>query len=73
MTSPLPNVPSPMPREAIEDAEDRAALAERCGLSASYVAEIETGTKAGSVAARKRLAEALDIEPGDLIRADTKG
>ena len=50
----------------------QTALAGRCGLSASYVAEIETGAKAGSVAALKRLAEALDIEPGDLIRADAE-
>jgi len=37
----------------------QAALARRAGLSASYVAEIETGAKRGSVDALVKLAAAL--------------
>ena len=43
------------------------ALADAAGLSRPYLTEIETGKKAGSIAALKALAEALGVNPGILI------
>ena len=43
------------------------ALAERAKLSVSYLCEIETGAKPGSVAALAKLARALAISVDDLI------
>ena len=42
------------------------ALADRAGISSSYLSEIETGRKPGSLDAMSRLARALDI-PLDLL------
>jgi ribosome-binding protein aMBF1 (putative translation factor) len=42
-------------------------LAEKAGLSAAYVSEIETGKKDGSVSAMKRIAESLGVEIDDLV------
>ena len=42
-------------------------LAERAGVSRSYLVEIETGRKPGSVAAFRRLAAALDLLVDDLL------
>lgn len=43
------------------------ALAEKAGLSASYVSEIETGAKTGTVETYKALAEALETPIEALI------
>lgn len=43
------------------------ALAERAGISAAYLSEIERGHKEGSVAVLKRLAEALSVDLDDLV------
>lgn len=43
-------------------------LAAKTGLSAPYLSEIETGKKEGSVAALKKLAEALALDIDDLVR-----
>ena len=42
-------------------------LADRAKLSVSYLCEIETGAKPGSVAALAKLARALDISIDDLV------
>lgn len=44
-----------------------AALAERAGVSAAYLSEIERHGKPGSTDAMKKLAEALDVLVDDLI------
>jgi DNA-binding Xre family transcriptional regulator len=43
------------------------ALAERTGLNFAYLSQIETGTRKGPVRTMKKLAEALGLEPDDLI------
>ena len=45
----------------------RSELAERSGLSYAYVAEIENGTKQASSKALWQLAQALDLEPHELM------
>lgn len=45
-----------------------AELAANSGVAASYVSEIETGKKPGSVAAIRKLAAGLKVEVDDLIR-----
>ena len=42
-------------------------LAERAGLSARYVGAIERGDVSASVTVLGQIAEALGIEPGDLL------
>jgi DNA-binding XRE family transcriptional regulator len=42
------------------------ALAERAGISGAYLSEIETGKKSGSVAALKKIAEALHVDLDDI-------
>ena len=42
-------------------------LAVACGMSRPYLAEIETGKKAGSLAAIKMLASALNVSPALLM------
>lgn len=42
-------------------------LAEKTGLSAAYISEIETGKKDGSVSAMKRIAEILAVDIDDLV------
>ena len=50
-------------------------LAERAGLSARYVGAIERGDVSASVTVLGRIAEALGVEPGDLLlrRSGRKG
>ena len=43
-------------------------LAERAGLSARYVGAIERGDVSASVTVLGQIAEALGIEPGELLR-----
>jgi len=43
-------------------------LAERAGLSARYVGAIERGDVSASVTVLGQIAEALGVEPGDLLR-----
>ena len=43
-------------------------LAERAGLSACYVGAIERGDVSASVTVLGQIAEALGVEPGDLLR-----
>ena len=42
-------------------------LAEKAGLSASYISEIESGRKEGSISALKKIAEALRLDLDDLV------
>jgi transcriptional regulator with XRE-family HTH domain len=53
----------------------RCSAAERAGLSARYVGAIERGDVSASVTVLGRIAEALGIEPGDLLlrRSGRKG
>jgi transcriptional regulator with XRE-family HTH domain len=44
-------------------------LADRAGLSARYLGSIERASVSGSVTVLGRLAQALRIDPCDLIRA----
>ena len=50
-------------------------LAERAGLSARYVGAIERGDVSASVTVLGQIAEALGVEPGDLLlrRSSRKG
>jgi len=50
-------------------------LAERAGVSARYVGAIERGDVSASVTVLGQIAEALGIEPGDLLlrRSGRKG
>ena len=43
-------------------------LAERAGLSARYVGAVERGDVSASVTVLGQIAEALGVEPGDLLR-----
>lgn len=43
-------------------------LAERAGLSARYVGAIERGDVSASVTVLGHIAEALGVEPGDLLK-----
>jgi transcriptional regulator with XRE-family HTH domain len=43
-------------------------LAERAGLSARYVGAIERGDVSASVTVLGQIADALEIEPGELLR-----
>ena len=47
-------------------------LAERAGLSARYVGAIEVGDVSASVTVLGRIAEALGVEPGDLLRRSSR-
>ena len=42
-------------------------LAEKTGLSPSYISEIESGRKEGSISAMKKIAEALRLDLDDLV------
>ncbi len=42
------------------------ALAKRAGLNFTYLSQIETGARKGPVGTMKKLAEAMDLELGDL-------
>jgi DNA-binding Xre family transcriptional regulator len=42
------------------------ALAERAGLNFAYLSQIETGARKGPIGTMKKLAEALDVDLGDL-------
>lgn len=43
-------------------------LALEAGMKRSYVSDLERGTRNPSVRAVGRLAAALDVEPGDLLK-----
>ena len=47
-------------------------LAERAGLSTRYVGAIERGDVSASVTVLGQLAEALGVEPGDLLRRSSR-
>ena len=47
-------------------------LAERAGLSARYVGAIERGDVSASVTVLGRIAEALGVEPGKLLRRSSR-
>jgi DNA-binding XRE family transcriptional regulator len=44
-----------------------SALAEKAGVAQSYISEIETGKKDGSVRTIKKLASALDVTLDDIV------
>ena len=47
-------------------------LAERAGLSTRYVGAIEHGDVSASVTVLGQIAEALGVEPGDLLRRSSR-
>ena len=47
-------------------------LAERAGLSARYLGAIERGDVSASVTVLGQIAEALGVEPGDLLRRSSR-
>ncbi len=47
-------------------------LAERAGLSTRYVGAIERGEVSASVTVLGQIAEALGVEPGDLLRRSSR-
>lgn len=42
-------------------------VAERSGLSRSYICALDSGDREPSVAALRRLADALGVQPGELL------
>ena len=48
-------------------------LADRAGISARYVGNIERGVVSASVTVLGRLARALGIDPGDFLRRRPRG
>jgi ribosome-binding protein aMBF1 (putative translation factor) len=48
-------------------------VAEKTGLSAAYISEIETGKKDGSVSAIKKIAEILHVNMDDLVSDGSGG
>ena len=48
----------------------QAALAERTGLSAMYLSQIETGRRGGSTKTLRKIARALNVDLDDLARWD---
>jgi transcriptional regulator with XRE-family HTH domain len=48
------------------------ALAERAGLSARYIGAIERVSVSASINVLEQLADALEVEPGDLLRKPDK-
>jgi transcriptional regulator with XRE-family HTH domain len=55
-----------------ENALTQEELADRAGLSARYLGSIERGTVSASVTVLGRLAQALRVDPCELIRAPTR-
>lgn len=47
-------------------------LADRAGLSMRYVGAIERGDVSASVTVLGQIAEALEIEPGELLKSGSK-
>lgn len=47
-------------------------LADRAGLSARYIGAIERGEVSASVTVLGQIAEALEIEPGELLKASPR-
>lgn len=47
-------------------------LAERAGLSTRYVGAIERGDVSASVTVLGQIAEALGVEPGELLRRSSR-
>ena len=58
----------PLRRERYAKGLTQEDLADRAGLSARYLGSIERGTVSASVTVLGRLAQALRIDPCDLIR-----
>jgi transcriptional regulator with XRE-family HTH domain len=54
-------------RKRHEQRMTQEELAERAGLSARYVGAIERGDVSASVTVLGQIAEALGVEPGDLL------
>jgi transcriptional regulator with XRE-family HTH domain len=46
----------------------QAALAERVGVHRIYIAQIEGGAKVPSIATLEKIAKALRVKPGDLLK-----
>ncbi len=47
-------------------------LAEKAGLADKYIGYIETGRQWGSIETLLKLANALDVEPAELLKTDNK-
>lgn len=43
------------------------ALAEKCGLTAAYLSQIETGAREGTIETMKKIAGALGVQIDDLV------
>jgi transcriptional regulator with XRE-family HTH domain len=48
-------------------------LADRAGLSSRYLGSIERAEVSATITVLERLAQALDVDPCDLIRAPARG
>jgi transcriptional regulator with XRE-family HTH domain len=59
-------------RERHAKALTQEELADRAGLSARYLGSIERGAVSASVTVLGRLAQALRVDPCDLIRAQQR-
>ena len=59
-------------RKRHEQRMTQEELAERAGLSARYLGAIERGDVSASVTVLGQIAEALGVEPGDLLRRSSR-
>jgi transcriptional regulator with XRE-family HTH domain len=64
------NLARAMKRRRAVLAISQAQLAERAGLSAGYVGELETGLKDPSLETLGRIADALEVKPYQLMMSD---
>lgn len=62
----LPNLRAIRVRRLMTQAE----LAVRAGLTTASISRIETGTAKARISTVRRLADALDVNPDDLLAAD---
>ena len=51
----------------IENGEDEIIPAEKAGVGKSYISQIETGRREGSVSVYRKIAKALQIDIDDLV------
>ncbi|MDZ7750666.1 MAG: RecQ family ATP-dependent DNA helicase [Gammaproteobacteria bacterium] len=62
-----PSTITPKVRAQIIENNSQATLADAAGLSQAYIAQIETGKRAGRIDAYKALASVLDVDIDDLV------
>lgn len=69
----LLSAPSPVAFWRRRRSLTQAALSKLVGISQAYLAQIERGKRTGDLRLYRRLAEALDMDIGELLPADDQG